>query len=185
MRTFLAIDLDDAILDRMAGIQSRIDDPGSKINWVDRENLHITLNFLGDVPDELLTQVCDVAAAVAGQIQPFEIEVAGLTVTPPRGSPRMFWADVEDPTGSLTIMHEQLDAGLYGLGLRQEERNFRPHITLARIKYAANPAHLRRLAGELAHIELGFQHVEELVAYASQLTSEGPIYTAIARCPLK
>lgn len=184
VRTFLAVDLDAAILDRLAGVQAKLDDPSSKISWVARENLHITLNFLGDVPDEMLAQVCDIAAAVAGLVPSFEVDIAGLTVTPPGGNPRMFWADVKDPTGGLTVMHEELDAALEGLGLRQEERSFRPHITLARIKYAARPAALRHSAAELAKIEFGIQHVDELVAYSSQLTRDGPIYAPIARAKL-
>ncbi len=63
-RTFLAIDLDDAILDRLEAAQKSLDDGQSKINWVARPNVHLTLNFLGDVPDEILSDVCAIAAGV-------------------------------------------------------------------------------------------------------------------------
>ena len=184
VRTFFAVDLDDAVLDRMAAVRDKLDDAASKINWVARENLHVTLNFLGDVPDDLLPQVLEIAAGAAGLVEPFDLEIAGVTATPPRGAPRMIWADVEDPTGRLATLHEQLDAGLSGLGLRQEERNYRPHITLARIKYAANPARLRSAAAELADRDFGCQPVDELTAYSSELTREGPIYTVMARSKL-
>lgn len=184
VRTFLAVDLDEAILDRMAALQRRLDSADSKINWVARANLHVTMNFLGDVPDDLLPAVCDIVAAAAGPVEPFDIEIARVTVTPPRGSPRMFWAEVDDPTGRLAVLHERLDAGLEGMGLRQEKRSFKPHITLARIKYAANPAVLRQSAGAAADMEFGIQHVEEVVAYSSDLTGARPIYTPLSRARL-
>ena len=180
----MAIDLDEAILDRLAASQLTLDDGVSKINWVDRANTHITLSFLGDVTDELLADVCAIAAGAASEVEPFEIDIAGVLAAPPHGSPRMFWAGVADPTGRLGELHEKLDVGLAGLGLRQEERGFKPHVTLARIKHAVNPAALREAARRLAKQEFGIQHVEELVTYASQLTREGPIYTPIAHAKL-
>jgi 2'-5' RNA ligase len=183
-RTFLAIDLDDAILDRLEAAQKAIDDGQSKVNWVARPNVHLTLNFLGDVPDEILSDVCAIAAGAAGKVEPFEIEIAGIVAMPPHGPLRMFWAGVADPTGRLAELQEELATGLIGLRLRQEERAFKPHITLARIKFASNPAQLRQSAAGLAAQEFGIQHVEEVVAYASQLTSGGPVYTSIARAKL-
>ena len=64
-RTFLALDMDALILDRLAEAQRRMDDGQSKVNWVARENLHVTMNFLGDVPDEILHEGESFAAADA------------------------------------------------------------------------------------------------------------------------
>lgn len=183
-RTFLALDLDDAILDRLLAVRAKLDDGQSKISWIERANLHLTLSFLGDVPDDVLPLVCDTAAAVAGEVESFEMDIRGLTVTPPRGAPRMFWAEVADVTGTLARLQQTLSDGLLGLGLRQEDRAFHPHITLARIKFAHGPMELRRAAQACRNLEFGIQHVEELVAYSSELTREGPIYTPISRAKL-
>lgn len=184
MRTFLALDLDEDIVDRLSAMQQRLDDGESHIAWVGRQNLHLTLVFLGDVPDDLLPQVCDIAAAAAGQYQPFGFEIKGITCTPPHGQPRMFWANTIDPAGRLHELQEDLAEGLHGLGLRQEERSFKAHITLARIKQARNPGRLRQAARALAGEEFGIQHVEQVVVYSSQLTPKGSIYTPIARAVL-
>ncbi len=185
-RTFIALDLDKTIIDRLAAVCAALDEPDSKINWVSRDNLHITLNFLGEVPDETLNEVCYIAAGAAAKIEPFEFTVGGLLVMPPHGQPRMVWAGVDDPSESMVALHDELDRGLEGLGLRQEERGFRAHITLARIKFLHNPAALRQsVQGHPATAEkFGTQHVEELVVYASQLTREGPVYTPISRAQL-
>ena len=183
-RTFLALDMDALILDRLAEAQRRLDDGQSKVNWVARENLHVTMNFLGDVPDEILHEVCNLAAAAASEIEPFEFHVQGVACVPPAGQPRMFWAMIDDPTGRMLRLRRALDAALDGLGLRQEDRSFKPHVTLARIKFSKHPRGLRAGAKDLADQEFGVQHAEELVAYASRLGSGGPTYLPLARAKL-
>jgi 2'-5' RNA ligase len=184
VRTFLALDLDDAILDRLESARRALDDGQSRVNWVERENLHVTLCFLGDVPDELLADVCRIAEGAAGEVEAFEFDVRGLRPVPPHAAPRMIWADVRDPTGRLVLLQEKLADALVGLRLRQEERAYKPHITLARVKFASDPHGLRRAAEAMADEDFGVQHAEEVVAYASHLTPEGPVYSAIARAGL-
>jgi 2'-5' RNA ligase len=114
----------------------------------------------------------------------------------------MIWAGVEDPTGRLVELQAHLAAAMSGLGLRspcgavrrgdrEEERPFRPHITLARIKpqglqgrggQAAQA--LRQETKSYADTDFGSQFAEEVVVYGSQLTPRGPVYTPISRAPL-
>jgi 2'-5' RNA ligase len=190
-RTFLALDLEEATLDRMEIARRGLDAPGAGARWVARENLHLTLLFLGDVADEVLPQVCDLSAGAAGFVKPFEYEVRGLLAVPPAGALRMIWAGVEDPSGHLAELQAHLAAAMAGLGLREEERGFRPHITLARIKSMAPQGRggkaaqaLRQETKAYAETSFGTQFAEEVVVYGSQLTQEGPIYTPLARAPL-
>lgn len=184
IRTFLALDIDDAILDRMQHVQEQLAISHGKINWVSRENLHLTLVYLGEVVDELIPDVCGIMEEVASEIEPFAVEIHGIRCVPDHGQPRMFWAVVQDSTGRLAILQNRLATALYGLGLRQEERGYKPHITLARVKYAADPAWLRRSAEQFANEDLGLQHADEVVAYGSELARDGPVYTALARAPV-
>lgn len=184
-RTFLALDLDDLILDRLMDTQRRFAGEGGKINWVTRDNLHVTLAFLGDVTDEILRDVCLIAAQAAAEIEPFEFHVRGVECVPGGSGPlRMLWAIIEDPTGRLGKLYETLNESLAGMGLHEEERSFRPHVTLARVKFTKDPRSLREKARGLAAMEFGAQHAEEVVAYASRLSPQGPAYTAIARAKL-
>jgi 2'-5' RNA ligase len=184
-RAFLALDLDKPIRDRLLAVRETIDQPGAKISWVAPENLHVTLNFLGDVTDKTLAEVCDRAADVAAGIAPFEFRLRGVRCIPLRSGPvRMLWVDVIYRTGQLKELHEGLDAAFDGLGLKQEERTFRPHITLARVKSAKDYVGLRKAVQPYAEEDFGAQDADELVVYGSQLTSEGPIYTPVARAKL-
>ena len=180
-RTFLALDLDEAILDRLLAVQRKLDAEGGSVRWVERANLHVTLNFLGDVSDELMVEVCELSAAAAGEVEPFEFDVRGLICTPPRGPLRMLWGGIADPTGRLAKLQAGLSDALAGLGLKEEDRAYRPHITLARIKSPKGSDRLRAAAARLAGEDFGVQHAEQVVAYSSVLTEDGPIYTRVAR----
>ena len=184
LRTFLALDLDGTILDRLEEARAEIDDPGSNIRWVARENLHLTLRFLGEVSDEMIAGVCELAAGAAGQVEAFDFDVRGIACIPPRGQIRMIWAQIDDPSGELGVLHEILSAELSGLGLKEDTRSFKPHVTIARVKFIRNPDGFREAAGDHADTHFGTQHAEELVTYSSKLTPAGPIYAPVARARL-
>jgi len=185
MRTFLSLDLDEVIRDRLLAAAAAVGSGGAKMKWVDDQQLHVTLKFLGDVPDERINEVCSIASEVAEGVESFEFHVQGMTCVPPGGSQlRMIWAGVDDPTGRMGVLHERLDEALSGLGLKEEDRAFKPHITLARVRFVKDASVLRAAAQRYLHEAFGTQHAEELVAYSSKLTSEGPIYTPLAKAKL-
>ncbi len=185
MRAFIALEIDDAIRDAVARAQRAIGDADAKVRWVAPANLHVTLHFLGEVADEDIADVCDVVAAAAGEVQPFEFAVRGVAAVPPRGrSLRMLWAGVDDPTGRLVRLQAHLGLALEGLGFRQERRAFRPHITVARVRFARDADAFRRAAAPSAEEHFGTRLAEEVVAFSSELTRTGPIYAPLARAPL-
>lgn len=185
MRTFLALDLDEPIRRNLAEAQAALDVPGGKINWTAADKLHVTLNFLGDVADEKIHSVCEIAQAVAEGIEIFEFHVRAVKVVPPHGPVRMLWANVEDPSGRLVTLQNELALALAGLGLREEARLYRPHITMARVKFLKDANLLRTRARQYADFDFGAQHAEEVVAYTSQLTAEGSLYTPLCRASLE
>jgi len=185
MRTFLAIDLDDDIRMGLLEAMRQLDAPGQRINWVAEHQLHVTMKFLGDVPDSAIQDVCDAMADSAGAVEAFDFCVRGVTAVPPRGELRMLWADVDDSTGLMNALHDELDNRLSGISPHDEDRKFSPHVTLARIKFAKNPLALRKAVEPWARHEFGTQRCAEIVAYASQLTADGPIYTPVARGALR
>jgi 2'-5' RNA ligase len=181
LRIFLALDLDDDIRSGLIRIRDKIDLGGAKVKWVDPEQLHITLKFLGDIADDTVRQVHLVAQQVARQMSPFKFRVRNVLCVPSGGPVRMFWAGVEDAGDSMKSLHGVLDEAMGGLNFRREDREFSPHITLARVKFAPNPQQIRRTVQAVSGADFGVQLVEELVVYSSQLTPSGPVYSAIGR----
>jgi len=184
LRTFIAVELDVPILAGLAKAQAQLAAVGGKINWVARANLHVTMNFLGDVADEAVAEVCRRMAVAAGRIEPFEFGVRRLACTPSHGPVRMIWGLVDDPTGLLSALHDELAGQFASMGLRQDHREYRPHVTLARVKYVENPNRLRGAVRAFSDADFGTQHCDEIVAFTSTLTEEGPIYSPMARAEL-
>jgi len=185
IRTFLALDLDAPIRDRLTAAARGLPQVDSRIRWVAPENLHVTLKFLGDVPETDVAEVCNAVVALAGRIEPFDFDVSHLRCIPPAGKVRMVWADVREPTGRMASVFEQAEAALSGLGFPRERRGFRPHVTLGRVKLTRNAAGLRAAAAQYADTLFGSQRAGGVVVYRSELTPRGPIYTPMARADFR
>jgi 2'-5' RNA ligase len=179
-RTFIALDLADEVADDLVAAQQELATVGAAVRWVERANLHLTLKFLGDVEDAELAEVCRAAEEVAAAAEPCDFAVRGLSAVPPAGHLRMVWAGVTEPTGRLTALQAALEDRAEAMGFKREDRAYRPHLTLGRVRSGRNVAELRRAVAALAEADYGQTYAHRLVVYGSRLTPEGPVYTALA-----
>jgi len=184
VRTFIAIELDEAIRTRLAQTAEALRGAGCKVRWVTPERMHLTLKFLGEIEPAALDAVAGAMATAAAGAGAFEIQVAGLGAFPPRGAPRVVWAGVRDPEGQLAALHGRLNEALAAAGFERERRAFRAHLTLGRVKERRGAERLRRRLDEQAGGEFGIQEVRELVCFRSELSAHGPAYTPLRRQPL-
>ncbi len=184
LRTFLALPLDEVIVERLVEVQQSLASAGARVRWVDRKNLHLTIKFLGDVTDEQSPEVCRVVEKVAAQIEPFEFSVARVVSVPPAGAMRMVWVGVDEPTGRLEKLHELLEESYAEMGFKKENRSFRPHLTLGRVKGRQNVRQLRAAVAEIAESDFGVTSINELIVFSSQLTPDGPVYSPLAKVKL-
>ncbi len=126
-RLFVAIDLPESIKSQLEWICVGV--PGAK--WVDAEQLHLTLRFIGEVDGTLFEDIASVLADISAK--PFELTLQGVGHFPPRGNPRILWVGLK-PSTNLTQLHHRIERELVKLGLPAEGRKFSAHITLARLK---------------------------------------------------
>jgi 2'-5' RNA ligase len=141
---------------------------------VKREQLHLTLRFIGDVEDDLLDTLSDALAQV--RAAPFAFQLQGLGQFPPRGTPRVIWAGVKAPP-DLQRLHGQIESVLRPLDIEPEDRSFSPHITLARLKEAPSSESLRQFFGQHIHFKSVPIPVSRITLYSSVLAPAGPTYT--------
>jgi 2'-5' RNA ligase len=185
VRTFIAVDVGKSIRDRLVNLQETLARAGTEVKWVEPENLHVTLLFLGEVDDRHLPAVCRVVADCADQQAPFllSVETAGCFPTPRR--PRVLWAGVGEGRQPLCTLHDALEAPLLDLGYyRREDRQYTPHITLGRVKSDRPTEKLSAALAKQAGWQGGEITVREVLVMSSELTSEGPIYTVLSRAKL-
>jgi len=183
-RTFLALPLAEGVVRRLTEAQRQLATVGAHVRWVAPENLHLTVKFLGEVNDEDLGRVCRTAEEIASRVESFPFSVAGLSAVPPAGQLRMVWAGIDESTGRLEKLQGLLEAAYAELGFKAENRAFRPHLTLGRVKSGRGVAELRSAVGELAETDFGAQPAEELIVFSSTLTPAGPVYAPLTKAPL-
>lgn len=147
-------------------------------------NIHLTLDFLGDVADEMLNDVCRAAAAVAATAEPFDFAIRRVCCMPPHGQPRIIWAEADDEAGQLAELQQDLTDAMSALGFRPDHRKYHPHVTIARVRYARTPDALRLAIEPYADAEFDMQQARHVTTYTSALGPGGPTYTAASRAPL-
>jgi 2'-5' RNA ligase len=182
-RTFIGVPaLDEVEVAALTAID-RLRSATEGVKWVEPENLHWTLQFLGDLTDQEMADVCLRTARAAARCEVFSLQARGVGAFPSIHRPRTLWLGAGEGRDQFAALHSAIDDALEPLGFRRESRPFTPHLTLGRIAGAAGPVLTERLA-QLADLNAGSMSVDEAIVYASELTREGPVYTVLARAPL-
>jgi len=154
------------------------------VRWLPPDNLHLTVRFIGHVSDDRVDATLRALAPSVG-VPPFEIELSGSGRFPPKGPPRVIWIGLRRGLPALTALHEEFNRRLAPLGFVPEERPFRAHLTLARIK-DASPRHGLTVDRAVADIDTGSIAftVDHATVFESRLSSTGSRYTPLLRVPL-
>ena len=188
MRAFIAVDLSDELRAKIKGIQKQFVDldkqGGIKLKFVNPWQVHQTVKFLGDVPENRVEEI-KIALAETTQ-KPFDIKLRSVGFFP-EASPekaryiRVIWVGMEKGVGELKALQEEVESRLNALGFPSEKR-FSSHVTLCRVKMISRAGsrdeigRLLKKIAELKDVEVGTMLVEELKLKRSTLTPKGPIY---------
>ena len=182
LRTFIAVSIDKTIRDHAVALQESLGRSGADVKWVEPENLHVTLLFLGEVEDRALPAVCRVVSDVTAERAPFEMSVERAGCFPNPRRPRTLWVGVGDGLQELVALHDALEQPLLDLGCyRREERQYTPHLTLGRVKGDSGADQLASALARRADWQGGRVRVGEVLVMSSELRPEGPTYTILGR----
>ncbi len=185
IRTFVAVELQKPARQSCRDILSQLDKRIDGYRWVNRDNLHITLNFLGEVPDPRIPKICEVVSSVACLWQPFEITLARLGAFPSINRPRVVWIGVGQGDRELGRLQKALSKPLKPFGFARNRSDFHPHLTLGRIKKNQRfDPNTSQFIDENADLDCGTSLVGEVVVFSSHLERNGPMYTAMSRAVL-
>jgi 2'-5' RNA ligase len=184
VRTFIAVELPREVVDRLALLQETLRESGAHVKWVNRENLHLTLKFLGDVEYEKTNEISQVVSSIVTDVTPFSVAVKCTGTFPTGGrAPRVVWAGIEGNIEPLLKIHSHLNKKLVRFGVPYEKRRFSPHVTIGRVKSAKGSARLVEMIANHTADDFGEADVSELTFMMSELTNRGPIYTPLSHVP--
>lgn len=189
-RLFYAIPLPSAVQQEVAGMAASVL-PAHIFRTVPAANIHITLVFLGEIPDEDVTRSVSILDSLEESAQQFggaeypgkrNLVIGGAGAFPRLEAPRVVWIGVPEGTHLLTAVHGTLVESLTAANLPFDRKPFRPHVTIA---------YRRRTTGELRRVTRVMQEAFadfrrcisplEVVLYESRLSSRGAIHTALRR----
>jgi len=185
-RVFCAIELPAEVRARLEDhiLKLRKEVPDAAASWSRVENIHLTLKFFGNVEVKQITRITEVAERVGRQFSTFQIGVGGTGVFPRPSRAQVLWIGVSDPSGQLTALQEKFEDECAAEGFEKEDRAYRPHLTIARLR---KPESARHLAD--AHLQMKFETIEvelkELVVFRSELSPKGSKYTTISAADLR
>ncbi|MBC7221646.1 RNA 2',3'-cyclic phosphodiesterase [Candidatus Bipolaricaulota bacterium] len=176
MRLFFCIELAEDVQEALAQVAKRFRVSLGDGSWVPPENYHLTVRFLGEVPEEKLSQLLEVGKKVAQEAKPFVLALEVLGGFPQPKAARVFWAGSRAESAEFRKLCQQVEEAVQALGFPPEKKEPLPHVTLARFK---TPKDLRPILPKesLAVPEI---LVERLTLMRSELRPEGAKYTPVA-----
>ena len=183
VRAFLAFEIEnESIKKNIFGMQKQAVESGADLKLVEPENIHITIQFLGNITLNTAEKVFAEMQKV--QFRPFPVQLTGLGVFPGLNSPRVLWVGIAQGAEQLQNVVSQLEPNLLGLGFSADRNSFSPHITIARFRSARGKQKLADLVLRNSKYDFGSLDARCLRLKRSELTPRGPIYSTMKEyCP--
>jgi RNA 2',3'-cyclic 3'-phosphodiesterase len=181
MRLFVALSISARVRENLAPLLDQLRRADSRLRWINPVNLHVTLKFIGQVPEEKLSSINDVLSTV---VRPAELALnfRGLGFFPHDRRPAVVWAGVQGPPG-LAALAGSIDESLASCGIPRETRAFSPHLTLARFKETQLTEPLRAQVQISKDRSFGEQIAREFQLMESKLKPSGAEYTTLRSFP--
>ena len=179
IRAFIALKLPEQVTHALEDLQSALKNQGLKLRWVPPANIHLTLKFLGDVRDEQLQAVKSVIQKLSGSQTAFILESKGLGVFPTVKKARVLWSGIHGHVDRLAALQSDLDKALAGIGFVADNRNFKGHLTLGRVKGRIDGKKLASAITACGAFASSSWAVERLVLFKSDLKPTGAVYTEL------
>ena len=183
LRAFIGIDIDEAVRQKLVTVQEQLGATGAQLKLVEPPNIHVTMKFLGDVSEERVGAITEALRRAATGMKQFDIRVRGIGVFPDLRYIRVVWVGVAEGRDELIDLQREIDRELQPLGFRPE-RDFVPHLTIARVRAVKNKERLAAFVREMGDAEVGVTRAQAVELKQSTLTSKGPIYSTLARIEL-
>jgi 2'-5' RNA ligase len=199
MRLFIAVELPEEVRRKIANLIKELKETGAGVKWVEADNLHITLKFLGWVEDQRLEDLESWVVKAVTKTGGFKAKFEGTGAFPPGKNPRVLWVGINEGGKELKKIADSLEGTLARGGYRSEEREFSAHLTLGRVKDKAP----RQDCDELSRVARGEgvdkliekieQHrdasfgeawIDSIAIMKSTLTPKGPVYDKIKEVKL-
>ncbi|MBW6534550.1 MAG: RNA 2',3'-cyclic phosphodiesterase [Mariniphaga sp.] len=180
LRTFVAVKIEPSpvLIQTMNDLKNKLS--GEVVKWVEPNKLHLTLKFLGDTLPSQVDEIGEELNQTAKMFSPFSFQLVGLGFFKNKGMPRVLFANIQEGE-VLQQLAAEIDNRLINLGFQPENRPFKPHLTLARIKFLNNKKEFYEAVEKYSDTFMQTVTIDELLFYRSILKPEGPEYKELGK----
>ena len=189
IRSFIAIELPPDVKKALTRVQDRLKAADEKnVKWVEPENLHLTIQFLGNIETAAIGNITAAIEKAASGTRHFQLEVGGLGAFPNLHRVQTIWTGLAGDIDKLARLQKDIGANLTPLGFPPETRPFAPHLTLGRARDFIRPEERASLGRLIESMPFNAKFKVDVTAVnlmKSQLTRQGPIYSKLATVTLK
>ena len=179
MRSFIALELSDEARGELSRITEALKEANADVKWMRPGSVHLTLKFLGYVPEEKIGGIAERLKEIARAASSFDIVLDGIGVFPGWNYPRVLWIGVGEGRERVKNLAVQVEKAMALEGFEKEKRPFSSHLTIGRIKRAKNKDELGRIASAI-EVRPERSHISKITLFKSDLTSKGAIYSSLA-----
>jgi 2'-5' RNA ligase len=185
IRSFLAFELPPQIKEVLIDLFVKLKQSSLEVRWVRPEGIHLTVVFMGSVREEEISSINEVVGRVCSEYGPFTMTLNGMGCFPNNRNPRVLWLGVEGTLQRMSRFRDDIQRGLIPFGIKEEKRDFRPHLTLGRFKKPPKTTvGLEKLLLEYKGLTSPACSLNELIFYKSELRPGGAVYTMLRSWPL-
>src|SRR3989338_426276 len=170
-RSFIAIALSEQLHKELATLQQRLKVSNADVKWVEPNNIHLTLKFLGNITDEQIEAVKDILKNSCAKFKPYSMHLKGMGAFPSLSSPRVIWVGMDEGSVQAQQIYDAIEESLSKNGFRKEERKFSAHLTLGRVRSSKNKQRLiEAIEKEKCFSSSEKLEILEIVLFKSTLT---------------
>ena len=185
MRTFVAIDLENKLKANISHFIKKLDSHNPNIRWVKDHGMHLTLKFIGEIPENTASDIRSALMGLSQNHVSFPLKLVGTGMFPPRSrNPRVLWVGVEENQELMSVQKE-VESLLEKFSVPRERRRYSPHLTLGRVKSSHN---IKPVLDELSRnksTEFGRMDVKRITLFKSTLKPTGAEYSTLASIELQ
>lgn len=183
MRSFISMDITSKeVIDKIKNFQTNLKNSACPMKIVERENLHLTLKFLGEIGESSYKRIVESLGPSLSEYSSFEVNLKGTGFFPSISDLRVIWVAMNAP--EIVYIQKEIDDTLYSMGFK-EDRKFVPHLTVSRVKSSLNKKSLLNVLDDYKEYDFGSDMITKINFKKSILTSQGPIYETLKEFELK
>lgn len=185
IRSFIMLEINDGVRSSLLRVQAQLKKAGARVSWVPPDNIHLSLLFLGDIFESMVSKLGRKLDEAVRDINPFDYEVEGIGTFGSVRHPRVIWAGLEAMPESLSDLYGRVKGAAGSMGIPLESRPFRPHITLGRVRAARNLDSLTSAISSVKNTRHGWVSVRRVLLMRSVLEAQGARYSILHESSLK